>query len=111
MLGQPRTLPLRVPPADGEALDSWLARLAHRNDIPVLPLARVLGFGDRLRVWHNYALTRRLPPPLLRRMKAQTGLPTDALDAAVLDQFDRLGLETEPAVGCQPATAAAGRSG
>jgi TniQ/Bacterial regulatory helix-turn-helix protein, lysR family len=96
MIEQPRTLPLRVPPADGEALDSWLARLAHRNGIPVLPLARVLGFGDRLRVWHNYALTWRLPAPLLRRMEAQTGLPTGALDAAVLDQFDMLAWKPIP---------------
>jgi hypothetical protein len=92
----PRTLPLRVAPSDGEALDSWLVRLAHRNRVSVPRLARVLGFGDRLRVWHNYALTWRLPASLLRRIEAQTGLAPGALGAAVLDQFDALGWKPIP---------------
>src|SRR6266545_4478139 len=44
-----RTLPLRVALADGESLHSWLLRLAHRNGIPLLRLAPVLGLVERLR--------------------------------------------------------------
>jgi hypothetical protein len=38
MLGEFRTLPIRLEPAPGEALDSWLLRLAHRYDIPAVEL-------------------------------------------------------------------------
>jgi hypothetical protein len=96
MIHPVRTLPLRVPLADGEALDSWLRRLAHRNDMPLLHLATALGFGTRLRVWHNYALTWHLPASLLRRIETQTGLAPGALDTAVLDQFDPLGWKPIP---------------
>ncbi|MEV0133681.1 TniQ family protein [Dactylosporangium sp. NPDC050688] len=91
-----RMLPLRVALGDGEALDSWLLRLAHRNDMPLRWLTAALGFADRLRVWHNYALTWKLPPDLLRRIESQTGLPATALDTAVLDQFDTLGWKPIP---------------
>ncbi|GAB3849270.1 hypothetical protein GCM10029963_33410 [Micromonospora andamanensis] len=91
-----RTLPLRVPLAQRETLHSWLLRLAHRNGMPLLRLAPVLGFGDRLRVPHNYALSWRLPPPLLRRIESQTGLAPGALDAAVLDRFEPLGWKPIP---------------
>jgi hypothetical protein len=91
-----RTLPLRVAPGAGEALDSWLTRLAHHNGIPLLWLVPVLGFGDRLRVPHNNALTWRLPTTLLRRIERQTGLEPGTLDRAVLDQFDPLGWKPLP---------------
>lgn len=87
---QIRTLPLRVAPADGESLHSWLLRLARRNGIPMLRLAAVLGFGDRLRVRRNYALSWRIPPELLRRTETQAGLTHGTLNATVLDQFDPL---------------------
>jgi len=96
MPGQPRTLPLRVSLADGEALDSWLLHLAHRNGISVFRLAHALGFADRLQVWHNYTLTWRLPAGLLRRIEMQTGLAAGTLDAAVLDQFDPVGWKPIP---------------
>jgi transposase len=84
------TLPLRVALADGEAFDSWLRRLAHRNGMPLLRLAPALGLGDRLHVWRNYALTWHLPADLLRRVETQAGLGPASLNAAVLDQFDPL---------------------
>lgn len=89
--GWPRTLPLRVRLAPGEALDSWLLRLAHRNGVPLRRLAPMLGLDDRLRIWRNYALTRDIPAATLRRVETQTGLPAGTLDMAVLDQFNPLG--------------------
>jgi hypothetical protein len=91
-----RTLPLRIELGAGEAIDSWLLRLAHRNGIRLLRLTAALGFGDRLTVWRNYALTWKLPPVLLRRIETQTALPAAALDTAVLDQFDVLGWKPIP---------------
>jgi hypothetical protein len=89
-----RTLPLRVEFGAGEALDSWLLRLADRNGLGLSRLGRCL--GGRLRVWHNHTLTWKLPETLLRRVETQVGLPGDALDAAVLDQFDPLGWRPIP---------------
>jgi hypothetical protein len=39
-----RTLPLRVPPVPGEALDSWLEALARRRQVTVGTLAAALGW-------------------------------------------------------------------
>ena len=91
VVAQPRDLPLRVRLVAGEALDSWLLRLAHRNGVPLLRLAHLLGLSDRLKVWRNYALTKGVPAEGLRRIEAQTGLPAGRLDGAVLDRFDSLG--------------------
>ena len=38
-----RTLPLRVPIAPGEALDSWLEALARRNAVTIGTLTAALG--------------------------------------------------------------------
>lgn len=92
----PRTLPLRVPLQHNESLYSWLLRLSLRNGVAMLHLAQVLGFGQRLQVPHNYTLSWRLPPQLLRRIETQTGLPAGTLDATVLDQFDALGWKPIP---------------
>lgn len=64
---QPRTLPLRLEPLPGEALDSWLEALAHRLHTPLGNLMAGLGLparkgrpGQRSAgspCWH-----RRLPP-------------------------------------------------
>jgi len=104
-----RTLPLRVALADRESLHSWLLRLAPRNGMPLLHLARVLGFGQRLRVPHNYALSWRLPARLLRRIETQTGLAPGTLDAAVLDRFDPLGWK--PIAGSRYCTACLAQTG
>jgi hypothetical protein len=96
VIGEVPTLPLRVGLADGEAFDSWLRRLAHRNGLPLLRPAPALGLGDRLHVWRNYALTWHLPADLLRRVETQAGLGPASLNAAVLDQFDPLGWKPIP---------------
>ena len=92
-----RSLPLRVQPGDGEALDSWLLRLAHRNGISARWLLGVLGLNERIRVWHNHTLVRGLPYELLRRLEVQTGLNPHRLDQAVLDRYEELGWK--PTVG------------
>ncbi|QHC28527.1 hypothetical protein GR129_06510 [Streptomyces sp. HF10] len=46
MRGPARTLPLRVDPAEGEALDSWLEALAARNRAPLTHVVQALGLGE-----------------------------------------------------------------
>jgi hypothetical protein len=79
-----RTLPLRVPPVPGEALDSWLEALARRHQVTVGTLVAALG-------WHMPAgpggLVAGIPAPVLRRLEHQAGLPAGRLDSAVLDRY------------------------
>jgi DNA-binding transcriptional ArsR family regulator len=79
-----RTLPLRVPPVPGEALDSWLEALARRHQVTVGTLVTALG-------WHMPGspggLVAGLPGQVLRRLEHQAGLPAGRLDVAVLDRY------------------------
>ena len=83
-----RTLPLRVPPVPGEALDSWLEALARRHQVTVGTLVTALG-------WHMPAspggLVAGIPAQVLRRLEDQAGLPAGRLDGAVLDRYLPLG--------------------
>ena len=45
-----RTLPIRLDPLPGEALDSWLETLAFRMQRPVGDLLRSLGLRRRVRL-------------------------------------------------------------
>jgi len=79
-----RTLPLRVPPVPGEALDSWLESLARRHQVTVGTLVTALG-------WHMPGspggLVAGIPAQVLRRLEQQAGLPAGRLDDAVLDRY------------------------
>jgi len=78
-----RTLPLRVPPVPGEALDSWLEALARRSQVTVGTLTAALG-------WPVPAtpggLVAGIPAQVLRRLEHLAGLPARRLDVAVLDR-------------------------
>ena len=84
MSAPPRTLPLRVPPVPGEALDSWLEALARRHQVTVGTLVTALG-------WHMPGspggLVAGIPAQVLRRLEHQAGLPAGRLDGAVLDRY------------------------
>lgn len=88
MSAPPRTLPLRVPPVPGEAIDSWLEALARRHQVTVGTLVTALG-------WHMPSspggLVAGIPAQVLRRLEHQAGLPAGHLDGAVLDRYLPLG--------------------
>jgi hypothetical protein len=77
-----RTLPLRVPVADGEALDSWLEALARRNQITVRTLTAALGWRVPST---SGGLVAGVPASVLRRIERAAGLPARRLDDTVLD--------------------------
>ena len=85
---QARTLPLRVPPVPGEAIDSWLEALARRSQVTVGTLTAALG-------WPLPAspggLVAGIPGQVLRRLEHQAGLAAGRLDDAVLDRYLPLG--------------------
>lgn len=83
-----RTLPLRVPVAAGESMDSWLEALARRNQVTVSRLVAALGW----RVPGNPGgLVAGIPGTVLRRIEHQAGLPAGRLGDAVLDRYLPLG--------------------
>jgi len=85
--GPARTLPLRVPPVPGEAIDSWLEALARRSQVTVGTLAAALGWP----VPASPGLVAGIPGQVLRRLEDQAGLPAGRLDDAVLDRYLPLG--------------------
>jgi hypothetical protein len=84
-----RSLPLRVPIHDGEALDSWAEVLARRSGMPMARLLPALGLPSTA-LQTRHTLITGTPSAVLRRIERQTGLPTGRLDAAVLDRYHSL---------------------
>ncbi|MFE2296369.1 TniQ family protein [Streptomyces sp. NPDC059452] len=75
-----RVLPLRVPLAPEEGIDSWLEALARRNGVSLRKLLSHLDLPEK-------SLTRTLltsiTPPMLRELERRCQLPTHHLDQAV----------------------------
>ncbi|SDM26310.1 regulatory helix-turn-helix protein, lysR family [Lentzea albidocapillata subsp. violacea] len=92
-MNRPRTLPIRLAPLPGEALDSWLEALAERLHTNVFDLFRFAGVTTR---WN----TARSRKPWVRHLDADqltavsiaTGVPADTLAALTLDRYSGTGL-------------------
>ena len=89
-----RTLPIRVPPLPGEALDSWLDAMAWRLNTPIAQLRQALGL-TRYRVRSGRPGGGQAPDwaVLLSdieagRVAAATGLPPAAVHAMTLRRYD-----------------------
>ena len=82
------TLPLRVPPVLGEAIDSWLEALARRSQVTVGTLTAALGWPLPASLG---GLVAGIPAQVLRRLEHQAGLAAGRLDDAVLDRYQPLG--------------------
>jgi TniQ len=100
-----RTLPLRLAPLPGEALDSWLDALAHRLKVPLTDLCWSLGLPGGP---HNVLRKDGIPASrvvLLRDHEAQAisaaaGVPVPALHAMTMARYDRRAIMmTTPAAG------------
>lgn len=89
-----RTLPLRLAPLPGEALDSWLDALAHRLKVPVIDLCWSLGLPGGP---HNVLRKDDIPANrvvLLRDHEAQAisaaaGVPVPLLHAMTMARYDQ----------------------
>jgi hypothetical protein len=89
-----RTLPLRLAPLPGEALDSWLDALAHRLKVPLTDLHWSLGLPGGP---HNVLRKDDIPANrvvLLREHEAQaisaaTGVPVPLLHAMTMARYDQ----------------------
>lgn len=76
----PRTLPLRVQPLPGEALDSWLEALAHRYGVPFGDVLYQCGIASA----GPGAWMRLLDPGTLARIAHVADLSADDVDAMAL---------------------------
>ncbi|TRW80995.1 LysR family transcriptional regulator [Mycolicibacterium sp. 018/SC-01/001] len=81
-----RTLPLRVAPATGEALDSWLETIATRCDAPLGAVVRAVGIeGGPTVFWRRVVeLTERE----CQDVAYATGIDTAAVAATTLAHYD-----------------------
>lgn len=80
-----RTLPLRVAPVPGEALDSWLEALAARHATPLGDLIGAVGLaGVTYAPWMLIHLTDRQREDVAYA----TGIDAAAITATTLDHFD-----------------------
>jgi hypothetical protein len=80
-------LPIRVPVAAGESLDSWLEALARRNGINVHALAAALGWPKKLVSVYDWL---RVPGPQLAMTEELCGLHPGRLAAAVPGRYEPL---------------------
>jgi TniQ len=90
-----RTLPIRVPPLPGEALDSWLEALAWRLSTPIAQLRQALGLSrDRYRAVRPGAGVESVNWVVLlshaeaNQVAAVTGIPVAAVHAMTLRRYD-----------------------
>ncbi|MFE3499138.1 TniQ family protein [Kitasatospora sp. NPDC059160] len=100
MTGAPRTLPIRLDPLPGEALDSWLEALAQRLDTPLGDVRSHLGFPVRDRSGNHL---RDIPPDwtiALREHETSavahaSGLSLAAITAMTLAHYDQRALRID----------------
>lgn len=81
-----RTLPLRVAPIPGEALDSWLEAIACRYQLPIGDVMTRCGIGP------NERTTARLVSPTRderRQISTVCGIGGDEIRSMTMDHFDR----------------------
>lgn len=98
----PRTLPLRLAPRPGEALDSWLETLAHRLQVPMgelltaVGLARRSGRNDRAAEVPPRWITM-LHPEEIHALATATGAAPPDIHTMTLAAYDRRALIVDPA--------------
>lgn len=92
-----RTLPIRLKPVPGEAIDSWLEALAHRNHAVHADLLAAVrpGTGQRHPSIQN-AWIVRLPAQEMQAVSAATGIDQAAITAMTLSHYAERALRIDP---------------
>ncbi|MEV6314196.1 TniQ family protein [Streptomyces sp. NPDC051776] len=98
MNGGLRTLPIRVAPLPGEALDSWLEALAQRLHTPLGEVTRNIGLPSKERTGNQMRgippdWTILMGPQQAAALAATTGLDEDRIHAMTLRHYDQRALE------------------
>ncbi|MEU0877494.1 TniQ family protein [Lentzea sp. NPDC005914] len=104
-MNQPRTLPIRVDPMPGEALDSWLAALAYRLHTPLGDLLPEIGLSRSRQTSDPYELpgevqmewTVLLRPAETAALATATGVDPATIEAMTLARYDGHALSIDTA--------------
>lgn len=89
-----RTLPVRVQPAAGESLTSWLCAYAHRNQVTWEQMLTAVGLHRRRGDMKRLGWVARLHPHEIDTLGTATGLDAATLSDMTLARFDALGITT-----------------
>ena len=90
-----RTLPIRVPPIEGEALDSWLEATAHRTHTAFGDLLTAIGLSP----YNGMGTTAwivRLNPGEVATISAATGITFNLLETMTLQHYSGRAVRIEP---------------
>lgn len=87
-----RTLPIRIAPAQGEALDSWLEAAAHRVQVPFGDLLGSIGLLNRTGARQGWPVD--VPADTLARIGQVMSVPTDVLAAMTFARYRGTVLDT-----------------
>jgi hypothetical protein len=79
-----RTLPIRVAPVSGEALDSWLEAVAHRYAVSFVSVLLAHGFTGNHR-WPGWWLS--LPDEDIDRVAVAAGVDTKVVRAMTIERY------------------------
>lgn len=92
----PRTLPLRVEPIAGEALDSWLEALCDRMQVSWNDLLHHVGLPAEPHRTYGSSWLVRLTPEQIASLKAATGVDEATLQAMSLDAIGEVFYRNSP---------------
>lgn len=87
-----RTLPIRLAPLDGEALDSWLEALAHRSDAAWIDILHAVGLT--LGRFGTFPWIVNVPGPQVASISAAVEISAGTVRAMTLAHFDQTPLRT-----------------
>lgn len=90
-----RTLPIRVAPADGEAIDSWLEAIAHRTYTAFGDLLTAVGLSPSNGMGTT-AWIVRLNPDEVSTISAATGIANDTLETMTLQHYSERAVRIKP---------------
>ncbi|WP_347221494.1 TniQ family protein, partial [Mycolicibacterium poriferae] len=90
-----RTLPIRVPPIEGEALDSWLEATAHRTHTAFGDLLTAIGLSPYNGIGTT-AWIVRLNPDEVATISTATGIMPDVLNTMTLQHYSGRAVRIEP---------------
>ena len=88
-----RTLPLHLDPIRGEALDSWLAALAHRSHTAWADMLTVAGLGTAGPAVARGSWLLQIDGHHLEELAAAVGIDTAVITSMTLSRYDGTALD------------------
>jgi len=94
-MSTPRSLPIRLAPLPGEAIDSWLEALAHRNHTDMVDLLAAVRLSSKVGPSNGARWIVRVSPTEIASICAATGLEPEEVAAMTLSHYDGRALQID----------------